>query len=554
MDNYTILITLIIILAVYVVFTIITSRNTGVLGRREWQLSSLCLFSGFLLITFQRILSPFISICVANYLLTLGFYYQTAVALMMDYKQKVMRKGFLLSVSLLYWFLFPFFTYISFNTAVRIIIISLFLVVFYFYAAWKMFHHYKSRSEKPFDTLELYLLFIYSAFFYLFRTLATAWGTGTVSSLFDMNLITTISFINIIVFNLIYMMGIFNASLRSSNHLLVREKDKLSSLFNFLNDTARHLNLDDLYKSIEEILKKSMHIDTAGIFLIDEDRMTHSMVYVFNNLELPLESVQTLKRGEGISGKAIEENRIVSMNMDQYPLRPEAERFKAKGVSELVSIPLRTADGIIGAITMVYTEERKNLFLDEDYVYYLGEQIALVLQNAFLYEKVTKLANTDPLTGLYNRRRMMEILRKEYAIAMRGGRRFTLVMADLDHFKDVNDSFGHDCGDEVLKQTSALFRKECREYDSLCRWGGEEFLLLFVDSDVSSTTGVLERVRKEMEHMKLSCIENRPVTLSMGVTGFDSHSSLEQLIAKADDALYRAKKNGRNRIEYSRSD
>lgn len=549
MDNYTILITLIITLAVYAIFTAIVSRNTAALGRMEWRLSAILLFCGFFLLVFQQRIPPLISICIANYLILTGFYYQTTLCLILEFKKRVMKSSFLLSVSVIYWILFPYFTFVKFNTSVRIFIISLILVLFYTNASLRIYNHNKGTKNRIFRTQELYYLFLSSAVFYIFRALATALGMGKVNSIFDTNLITTISFIYIIMLNLINMMGVFNATLRNKNQLLIDEKNKLGSLVNFINDTARNLNLDDLYKSIEEFLKTSMHVDSAAIYLIDQGGESHSMTYEFNNLDLELDTVKTLKKGEGISGRAIEKDRVISIDVKDYPLNTMIQKLSAKGVTNLVSVPLKTADGIIGAITVAYTKIYESLFLDEKYVYYLGEQIALVLHNAFLYEKVSLLANTDPLTGLYNRRRMMEVLKKEYAIARRNNRGFTLIMADLDYFKQVNDNYGHDCGDEVLRTTAALFRKECRESDSLCRWGGEEFLLLFVDSDIPSTVTLSERIRKAMENTGIACMENKPVTLSIGVSAFSKEQSLEQIIAAADDALYTAKKRGRNRVE-----
>ena len=372
MDNFTLLYTLIIILAVNTLFTSIVTRNTDSLGRMEWLASSYLLFAGFFLILMQQKLPPFLSICTANYLLLLGFFFQISSTLSIEDRRYSVNYPFLLSVSAVYWVLFVYFSFINFNTSIRIIIISSILMVFYLYAVFLMIRIYSTRKKKTRDTRELLYLFSFSILFYLTRSVVTISGTGAVNSLFDINLMTTISFLYLIIFNLMYLMGMFNASLRKKNHLIVREKDKLKYLFNFLHNTARHLELEELYKSIEEILKVSMNIDTAAIFLVDKEKESHSIAYIFNELDLPLDDVTTLKKGEGASGRAIEEDRVIVMNVDNYPNRSIAEAYRARGVTEFVSIPLKTSEGIIGAISIVYTSKMRIDVLDRDFFYFHG--------------------------------------------------------------------------------------------------------------------------------------------------------------------------------------
>ena len=180
---------------------------------------------------------------------------------------------------------------------------------------------------------------------------------------------------------------------------------------------------------------------------------------------------------------------------------------------------------------------------------FMGEQIGLVLHNAFLYEKVSLLANTDSLTGLLNRRKMLEIFNQEIHRTERSGRTFSLAMADLDFFKNVNDTYGHECGDEVLKNTAALLKEECRDTDFICRWGGEEFLLLFIETDLSGAVSICERIRHNIRQKESGCLKDGSLTLSLGVTAYDPSHTVEQMVDLADRALYKAKRNGRNRIE-----
>lgn len=547
MDNYTLLVTLIIILGINVPFSVGLSHKTEVKERKDWRSSSLLLFSGFLLILFQKSLPVFVTVCIANYLILLGFFYQVTAALSVEFEKRVIAPSFLAGLSLIYWISFVYYGLIRFHTPMRIIIISLFLTLIYLHAVIPIYR--KRRRLKDMVSWELFLLFLISALFYLMRSIVTAIGTGAVSSLFDPSLLTTVSFLFVTFYNLAFIMSMFNATLKKKNREIIREKEKQESLFNFLNDTARHLNLDELYKSIEEVLKSALGVGTALIYLRDEGRESHSLAYHFKDLNVPLEDVSVFNRGEGASGRAIEEDRVIVIGMKDYPIRAVVDNYIPLGVAEVISVPLKTPEGIIGAVSLILTEKKKSRHLDQDFFYYLGEQIGLVLHNAFLYERVSAMANTDPLTGLSNRRRMMEILKQEDGRARRHGRTFSLIMADLDHFKRINDTYGHDCGDEVLKAAASLITGSCRDIDTICRWGGEEFLILLLETDAAEAVVTMERLRDRMKQLILPCLEEDGLTISMGVSSFRQDLDIEKMISRADEALYMAKRNGRNRTE-----
>lgn len=156
----------------------------------------------------------------------------------------------------------------------------------------------------------------------------------------------------------------------------------------------------------------------------------------------------------------------------------------------------------------------------------------------------------DPLTGLYNRRYLSDALTREIVQAQRANTALAFVMADIDHFKDVNDTFGHLAGDEVLVQVASLLKTHARGSDIACRYGGEEFLLVFPGTS-------LEQAQKRAEEIQQSCAalnvqhegKNIVVMLSVGVAVYPDHGLLwEQIVNKADKALYQSKCNGRNQV------
>ncbi len=397
-------------------------------------------------------------------------------------------------------------------------------------------------------TRELFILFLISGIFYLLRAVITLAGPGIIGSLFDRNHITSISLLYPTIFNVSYIIAMFLAGIKIQNSLVHKEQEKQSALFHFLNDTAKHLKRKDLYKSIETILRDSLGLDTAAIYLKDFNKEAYTIAYAFNYLKIPGDRISTLKSGEGVTGRAVNEDRVIRIKIEDYPDRELAETFAARGCTEVISAPLRTPDGIIGAITAAYSEKTRKVILDQDFFRILAEQIALVLNNAYLFEKVSNMASTDPLTGLLNRRKLLQLLQQESDRSKRYNLNLTLAMMDLDHFKKINDKFGHDSGDTVLETVSALIRKGCRQTDLISRWGGEEFLLIFVETDIEAASAVCERIRTMVESAGVPCLMGDRLTVSAGVAPFDFEQSIEQNIDLADKALYMAKNNGRNRV------
>jgi len=180
-----------------------------------------------------------------------------------------------------------------------------------------------------------------------------------------------------------------------------------------------------------------------------------------------------------------------------------------------------------------------------------GENLDLLMHNRTLSE----ISARDSLTGLYNRWYVMEKIDSEMNRALRHGSPMSLLMLDLDHFKRVNDSFGHSVGDEVLKVVGQVLRESCRVYDVPGRYGGEEFCIILPETRVGNTTQVAERIRSRLASTQLPVGGTSiTVTASIGVAGMDSVAeggvvSAAALLDRADQALYAAKHLGRNRVE-----
>lgn len=165
-------------------------------------------------------------------------------------------------------------------------------------------------------------------------------------------------------------------------------------------------------------------------------------------------------------------------------------------------------------------------------------------------DELDKMSKTDYLTGLANRRFMMERIKEELARKERNGSNMSILMCDIDHFKKINDSYGHEVGDLVIKEVTNNINKILRKYDVVSRWGGEEFLILLPDIGNKEACIIAEKIRKQIENTKIvdQKIECR-VSITIGVTEYDEKVSISDNINNADEALYQGKNAGRNKIE-----
>jgi diguanylate cyclase (GGDEF)-like protein len=190
-------------------------------------------------------------------------------------------------------------------------------------------------------------------------------------------------------------------------------------------------------------------------------------------------------------------------------------------------------------------DARRNLLLTKQH---LGEavanHIALALANLSLRETLREESVRDPLTDLFNRRYLDETLPRELRRAERDQQALSLIIIDVDHFKEFNDKFGHEAGDSMLRSLAAHLNSRTRGHDIACRYGGDEFLLVLPGASLEVATQRAERVREETKNLG-----NGTVCLSMGVSSFPDHgSTATALIRAADLALYQAKAQGRNQV------
>jgi diguanylate cyclase (GGDEF)-like protein len=216
--------------------------------------------------------------------------------------------------------------------------------------------------------------------------------------------------------------------------------------------------------------------------------------------------------------------------------------------------PLSSGDEQFGIIGVVGRESQPFPEVGRKAAGRFIEQVAALLHLALLQKHHEKFATLDGLTGLYNRRHFDAELPKELSRSQREGKPLSLLMVDLDHFKKINDSYGHPAGDLVLKETAHRMQAELRDIDLLCRYGGEEFVIILPGCPPGEAVAVAERIRRSVESLPWggASVLPSPVTVSVGVASFPRpFGSLLTLLKGADEALYQAKNRGRNRVAAS---
>ena len=221
------------------------------------------------------------------------------------------------------------------------------------------------------------------------------------------------------------------------------------------------------------------------------------------------------------------------------------------GMQSLLILPLLVREHAIG--TLALAAKRAEAFGPQvrPTLTALASQLAVALSNADSVRRLEALATTDGLTGCFNKRYFSEQLKAKLSAAERFERKLSLLITDIDHFKLVNDTYGHATGDVVIKELGAILNRLKRETDVVARFGGEEFCLLCEETDTSGALQLAERVRQELERTVFETeVGKVQVTCSLGVATFPDHAnSRERLFESADRALYKAKHGGRNRVE-----
>jgi diguanylate cyclase (GGDEF)-like protein len=312
--------------------------------------------------------------------------------------------------------------------------------------------------------------------------------------------------------------GLQNAKLYS---MLQRRAAQLEAINAIAKRTTVELDLKELLDRLCTQLPHSFPVDRVSIYLRDED----------NNL--------ILRAQQGALPNAFKVGDIL----------PEGYVFTAAGDGrEVVRLPLVSFGEDIGLLVSVTTQGNSFLPNDIQALESVADILATATQNARYVDRVRQLAYRDGLTGVFNRRYFDTRCVEEITRAARYGGGVSVLMIDLDHFKTINDDFGHMIGDDVLRAVSTIFCRHLRKVDVVCRYGGEEFAVILPATQGGAAAAVANKLRCAVATTQYPGV-SLPVTISIGVAEFPSNGiTRDDIVRAADAALYQAKEDGRNRV------
>ena len=315
----------------------------------------------------------------------------------------------------------------------------------------------------------------------------------------------------------------YNQTLEQTVEFRTRQLRSQSDQVTLLNELSRQLqaaeNLDEMHRQIDLAMPKIFQHTPGSICLLQDE---------------PLDKWEHIASWGSLFTDADEASN---------PAEDE-------NISTAYSVPLEIQNQTFGVLRLSLDNMQKESW-DEELPNTVLEHISLAMMNLHLRNQLTYMAHHDPLTGLINRRHMLNWLGDELKRCKRYQRRLCIIMFDVDHFKRFNDEYGHAAGDAVLVALGELLPQIVREVDLVCRYGGEEFLLLLPETDLIQAMTVAENIRNSVAVLKINCegVALPQVTCSMGVSCYPDHAlKEEELLKTADAALYNAKHAGRNKV------
>jgi len=328
---------------------------------------------------------------------------------------------------------------------------------------------------------------------------------------------------------------------------LINEINRISISLTTLSETIRDL-LEIIEKAIENYL--------CGLVLISDKRSITLGVKV--NRTPPQQILERfqfslLEDLANLMNEDISDYEINAELMEKRRAAPKDKAYDKFEPSHLYAVPLRVREKTFGALSIYHPQMAGISSQNKRLLENLTPHISTAISTILMYTKIKNLSVIDELTQLYNRRHLMDHYKIEFARADRNNTELSIMMLDLDNFKNVNDNYGHLSGDLILKKIAGLISQTIRKVDIPGRYGGEEFLIILPGSNLEVALKVAERLRSKVEKTGFRTIAGDilPITISIGVTALEeleNRSNDLELIKMADTRLYSAKKSGKNMV------
>jgi diguanylate cyclase (GGDEF)-like protein len=342
--------------------------------------------------------------------------------------------------------------------------------------------------------------------------------------------------------------------LRESQRIQSRTHEMINLLEVSKALSSSRLDLRHRLETMADLTRTIAEYDHCFICLVEPGER-RAAVKVARGYSLRSEDEQPFAlTGDGLIGWVVKNRHpIILTHLDQGrtydSVFPKSCSIRVRAQSFL-GLPLLVEDRVIGVFALTSRKPGGFTGYNKHVLSIVCNQAALSIADAQLHEEVERLATTDGLTGLLNHRRFQERLIEEFERHARQPQPFSILMMDVDHFKKINDRFGHPVGDQVLRRVAEVLTSLTRKVDSAARYGGEEFVVMLVNTDRRSASKLAERIRLAVERMAFEVNGTRvPITLSVGVATYPNDTGeRSEIVGMADKALYLAKKTGRNRV------
>jgi diguanylate cyclase (GGDEF)-like protein len=335
-------------------------------------------------------------------------------------------------------------------------------------------------------------------------------------------------------------MALQNARLYSLER---RRASQLEAINAIAQQTTAVLELKELLSKVCTLVQRAFQVSHVSVLLKDEDDMVVRAHY--GKLTPCIPEGGRVAAGEGFWGKTLASATTLIEN--DVSNSPRSNGFYLETASRMC-IPLVSFGQTLGLLVLDSSATGAFNIQDKQALESVADICATAIQNAHYVERMKQLAYLDGLTGIFNRRFFELRMSEELDRAQRFGAGMAVIMVDIDHFKRLNDEFGHLIGDEVLRQVSSIFHQQLRKIDVVCRYGGEEFAILLSQTNPVHAVTVADKLRVMVEERQFPGVP-RPVTISAGAASYpDDGTTRDELVKAADAGLYAAKQAGRNRV------